>query len=528
MQATRSGVDVKVVARQGRGVAAVVVVLAVSMTSGCATVSSQTINTDTPSRSEELRQPPVAAPAVAASARVEGTSLVVTVAAKQQCEVQTLHYVHRVQDIKRTVAGGTITALALGGAALVGLGAWLYFDADGWAARATTTANGTSMPLPPSTYRTVGIGVAGASLIPFTIAVVDLFRSLDSHSDLGEVVATRDSRTEDCNQRPFAGEIVRPSIRGVAGARTSSEGAVRFSLLAVPADALPGEQIEVVAGEQKVTATLAGAEIASLRAALEADSTSAVAIEATRRREQACADGLLAASSLRIETVEDEAQGLRRWETTRQACGEHWTPQADAAKARFEQGVAKREAARQQRRCAAEFETAERELERGTRESALAAIDVANDACAGKANVASLRARLDELVKKQEREASLAVQRQALIDALRRGQPDVALRIVRQNRELCQPPPNQDRVVLEAIFAAVGQSGDLVLQGDTSTKTATSLCFARTAVVECAGSVTWRDFTAGLARRVAATDPLRVSKVVKALNSGTCVATGAK
>lgn len=514
--------------RQGRSVATVVVVLAVSMTSGCATISSQTINTDTPTRSEEQRRPPVAAPAVFATARVEGTALVVTVAAKQECEVQTLHYVRRVQDIKRTASAGTIGAFALGGAALVGLGAWMYFDADGWASRSTTTSNGTNTPLPPSTYRTAGIVIGSASILPFTIAVIDLFRSLDSHSDLGEVVATTDSRTEECNQRPFAGEVVRPNIQGVAGARTSPGGTARFSLLAVTAEALPGEQIEVVAGEQKVTATLAGDEVASLRAALDADATSTVAQEAQKRREQACADGLRAANALRVDTEEDEALGLRRWEATLQSCGAQWTPQADAAKVRFEQAVAKRASARQQRRCAADFETAERELERGTSETALAAIDAANAACAGKANVASLRARLDDLVKKHEREVALAADKQSLLDALRTGQSDVALRLVRQNRELCQPPLNADPTVTEAIFGAVGQAGGLVVRGDTSGKAATSLCFARTAAIECAGQEAWRVFTGGVARQIAESDPLRVSKVVRALNSGTCSTTGGK
>ena len=493
----------------------VISVLVVVLAPGCATINSTVVDKDEPTRVAEERAAPTGTPSVTGSVAVKQAALELSFGSTSKCEVKTNHFVRRHRDTQRTLSGGAMT-LTLGTAvALLGLGALSYFDAPGIAA--STQSN--SGPVSPATVQVTGIVLMGLAVVPLIIAVVDAFRSIDSHEDLGEVIATTDTRTEDCDRKPVAGEVVTPATEGLGTARTDSGGRVLLSFLPVPLAQLPTRSLRVSVGHQAVDVPLADAEAASLRVAVLADGTSVASQEAKRKHERECADAVRAASTQQVASEEDEAAGARRWVAAREACGASMPPGADEAKSRFDQAVARNVEVRAMRKCNAAFKLAEQELEGASRQEAGTAIDAADSACEGK-GTAGLRSRLAALIQRDQAAALIAGAREAYLTRLMAGALEEARTLVAQNKAICTP---LDRTIQDATLTALVNTATPVLNGgDTSPRGARALCVARTLYIACVGRDSWRELTKGLADKVAASDPLRVGGLVTQLNAGSC------
>lgn len=315
---------------------------------GCS-ISSKTIYSDEPVRTEHTQQVVDGSRRYQVSPAVEGTNLNIRLAQEDLCETRDTPVLHRSADIIREAHPSPL-AYVLPGIGLLGLGAAVAFGGDYLGIQAGFG------PQPPIVYQAAGgvIGAGGLSLI--VIGAVQGGRARDRHRDLGEVAGVPVVKSFACNAGPVRAAPVALLLKrdGEIPGVTDDGGAARFSLTDTPMLDIPGQKVAIRLRKTLFNLELSGAEVEQLHRALEQDSTTRASKDLLAQRQAECTrlTGLAEAIAIDAESSEDvESEARSAWERARAGCLDLLTPESQTKIVSVQQAIAKNIAARAQRGC---------------------------------------------------------------------------------------------------------------------------------------------------------------------------------
>ena len=177
-----------------------------------------------------------------ASAEIEGTDLVVTLAKVERCEVADVPLVRRVRITTKTEVPSPIGLSGELIAGIVGTVVGVAAIADPTQACTSNRSDGTASTVDPATCTTAGWGLVGVGASLLVLGVVDTVRGSDEQEPLDVVEGPYERSEQVCHDGPAAHTTVELQLgehRLDLTGKTAADGVVRFSLLDAPSDLLP-------------------------------------------------------------------------------------------------------------------------------------------------------------------------------------------------------------------------------------------------------------------------------------------------
>lgn len=349
----------------GIGVGAVVVVLAVVVAGaqgGCARITSTTTFTHTPVSRTTSMEVVAGSVEYRASAQLQGRLLLVTLRRAETCRTTVVPTLRKEAHTRRQVTdsdAGTLSSPVvslLAGLSSVGLGAFLYVDAERLAASSSGAEEATS-----DDYRESGVVLGGAGVGLLGIALIDALRLRDSHEVVGEVQGEPEVTSAQCREglAPEAAlQVTAPGTSWKEAARTDAEGTARIDLLALEERAFAGGALplRLSLDGREVRLELAAAQAEPLLAQLAADPTSRVSQDREARQRAECERKVAEARAHVIEedsADEDVADAERAWQRAEELCGARWRPEHGEARDALRAQITSTAKARASARCEA-------------------------------------------------------------------------------------------------------------------------------------------------------------------------------
>lgn len=510
--------------RIGVGAVAVVVAAVVAWAQGgCARITSTTTFTHTPVSRKTSMEVVAGSVEYRAGAQLQGRFLLVSLRRAETCRTTVVPTLRKEAHTRRRVEGsdaGTLSSPVVSllvGLSSIGLGAFLYVDAERLAASSSDAEEAT-----PDDYRGSGVLLGGAGVGFLGIALIDALRLRDSHEVVGEVQGEPEITSAQCREglaREAALQVTAPGTSWKEAARTDAKGTASIDLLALEERAFVGATLplRLSIDGREVPLELAAAQAEPLLAQLAADPASRVSRDREARQRAECESKVAGARAHVVEedsTDEDVADAERAWQRAEELCGARWRPEHGEARDALRARITSTAKARASARCDAAAGRASAALaERFEGDEPLQLDELYAEVvarCQGAANGAAVTAAwarrkvligaAEELDEHLERHDAIALRTQL-------RQPELAAALRREEWW----PSNVEALAAYWIGALEG--------GGMSAPARAQLCAARALYLAFVGKAPWARLRAEVAGRH---DVMKAAQLVRLLDGGGC------